>query len=195
MGVKCEHGSMERSGSRAESRNAANSMSNRVVTDTPSTFSRASIETNSTLSHALTSKDRLFIMGDNATPADGVAQGLVSYLHCQRGLDPDFMQLPHLHLISTHKYPILAHMKLENVVQYLLEAPRITRESAGMSWVFLPEPPADGTVMLVWQPPQLGSHMASDGYVWADAEQPFSSAEGRGYVRHSTTLLIRSSPI
>lgn len=24
--------------------------------------------------------------------------------------------------------------------------------------------------MLVWQPPQLGSAFASDGYVWADAE-------------------------
>lgn len=37
-----------------------------------------SIETNNNLSHTLTSKDRLFIMGDNGTPADGVAQGLVS---------------------------------------------------------------------------------------------------------------------
>lgn len=160
-------------------------MFKRVVTDILSTFSRAPTETNSNLSHTLTSKDRLFIMGDNATPADGVAHGLVSYLHCQEAFDPEAMQLPHLHLISTHKYPILAHMKLENVVQYLLEAPRITRENAGMSWVFLQDPPSDGTVMLVWQPPQLGSHMASDGYVWADAEQPFSSAEGRGYVRHS----------
>ena len=86
-------------------------------------------------------------------------------------------------------------MKLETVVQYLLEAPRITRENAGMSWVFMQEPPPDGTAMLVWQPPQLGLHMASDGYVWADAEQQFSSAEARGYVRHSSSLLIYSSPI
>lgn len=126
-------------------------------------------------------------MGDNATPADGVAHGLVSYLLLPSDLDPDLMQLPHLHLISTHKYPTLAHMKLENVVQYLLEAPRITRENAGMSWVFLQEPPPDGTVMLVWQPPQMGPHMASDGYVWADAEQLFSSSEGRGYVRNLST--------
>lgn len=50
----------------------------RVVTFTSSTFSRASTETNNNLSHALTIKDRLFTMGDNGTPADGVAPGLVS---------------------------------------------------------------------------------------------------------------------
>jgi hypothetical protein len=35
--------------------------------------------------------------------------------------------------------------------------------------------------MLVWQPPQMGTSAASDGYVWADPETAFRS-EARGYV-------------
>lgn len=35
--------------------------------------------------------------------------------------------------------------------------------------------------MLVWQPSQLKSLAASDGFIWADAESAFSS-EMRGYV-------------
>lgn len=67
-------------------------------------------------------------------------------------------------------------------MEYLVNAPRITREVAGMNWMFLDAPP-DGTVMLVWQPlSQMGAHAASDGYIWADPEQAFSS-ESKGYVR------------
>lgn len=69
-------------------------------------------------------------------------------------------------------------------MNYLLEAPRITREAAGMSWTFL-DAPQDGTVMLVWQPlAQMGTSASSDGYLWADPEQAFSS-EAKGYVRLS----------
>ena len=51
-----------------------------------------------------------------------------------------------------------------------------------MNWMYIDAPP-DGTVMLVWQPlAQLGTRFASDGYIWADAEQSFSM-EARGYVR------------
>ena len=53
-----------------------------------------------------------------------------------------------------------------------------------MNWSFL-QPPQDGDVLLVWQPPQLGAREASDGYVWADAESAFSS-EMRGYVWKGT---------
>jgi hypothetical protein len=50
-----------------------------------------------------------------------------------------------------------------------------------MHWTFLEAPP-DGTVMLTWQPlAHLGNNFASDGYVWADAEQAFTF-EARGYV-------------
>lgn len=91
-------------------------------------------------------------------------------------------QLPHIHLISTHRYPLQAHVNLEIVVEYLLQAPNVVREKASMTWMFL-DAPEDGTVMLVWQPlNQLGTQSASDGYVWADVEQAFSS-ESRGYVR------------
>ena len=51
-----------------------------------------------------------------------------------------------------------------------------------MNWMFL-DAPAEGTVMLVWQPlAQLGTRFASDGYVWADGEQAFSQEHG-DYVR------------
>lgn len=49
-----------------------------------------------------------------------------------------------------------------------------------MSWMYLDCPP-DGEVMLVWQPSQLRTQAASDGFIWADAESAFSS-EMRGYV-------------
>ena len=92
------------------------------------------------------------------------------------------LQLPHIHLVSTHRFPLQAHVELSMVVEYLLQAPLIVRERAAMNWMFL-DAPEDGTVMLVWQPlNQLGTQSASDGYVWADAEQAFSS-EVRGYVR------------
>lgn len=44
------------------------------------------------------------------------------------------------------------------------------------------ETPADGTLMLTWQPLEyLGTNFASDGFIWADAEHVFKS-EVRGYV-------------
>lgn len=53
-----------------------------------------------------------------------------------------------------------------------------------MHWTFL-DGPQDGTVMMTWQPlAHLGNNFASDGYVWADAEQAFTF-ESRGYVRSS----------
>lgn len=85
-------------------------------------------------------------------------------------------------MVSLYRYPLLPQLGLETVVNYLLEAPRITREAAGMSWTFL-DAPQDGTVILVWQPlTQMGTNAASDGYLWADPEQAFSS-EAKGYVR------------
>lgn len=70
---------------------------------------------------------------------------------------------------------------METAVDYLLAAPGVVRELQPMHWMFLDGPP-DGTVMLVWQPlHHLGTNFASDGYVWADAEQAFTT-EARGYV-------------
>jgi hypothetical protein len=79
------------------------------------------------------------------------------------------------------QYPKLPSFNLEQVVRYLMDAPRIVREEAPMNWMFLTVP-QDGDVMLVWQPPQMGINPASDGYIWADAETAFQQEVG-GYVR------------
>ena len=72
------------------------------------------------------------------------------------------------------------------MVDYLVKAQQVTKEVAPMNWMFLDAPP-DGTVLLVWQPlMQLQTRFASDGYVWADAEQSFCQ-EYRGYVRSIST--------
>ncbi|KAI9846212.1 MAG: hypothetical protein M1838_001373 [Thelocarpon superellum] len=81
--------------------------------------------------------------------------------------------LHHVHLLSNFRFPTVAHMSVETIVDYLLQAVNITRHTAPMNWTYL-DAPADGTVLLVWQPGQLGTHFASDGYVWADPEQAFS---------------------
>lgn len=113
---------------------------------------------------------------------------LFAGLDCEDGADGT--QLPHIHLVSTYRYPILTQVSLETVVEYLLQAPKITRELAAMSWMFL-NAPADGSVMLVWQPlNQLGTQFASDGYVWADVEQAFSS-EAKGYVCDLSSIAFR----
>ena len=91
------------------------------------------------------------------------------------------MKLRHIHLISNYNFPKLPQFNLDILVEYLVQAPRIVKEQASMNWMFL-HCPNDGDVLLVWQPPQMGTREASDGYVWADPESAFSS-EMRGYVR------------
>ncbi|KAJ5653730.1 hypothetical protein N7490_000733 [Penicillium lividum] len=87
--------------------------------------------------------------------------------------------LPHMHLVSHHRYPNMHMMPAETAVEYLTSAPRVCQQKP-MHWTLL-EGPADGNVMLTWQPmAHLGNNFASDGYVWADAEQAFSF-ESRGY--------------
>ncbi|KAL4752758.1 hypothetical protein BDW72DRAFT_170505 [Aspergillus terricola var. indicus] len=89
--------------------------------------------------------------------------------------------LPHMHLVSRNRYPLMHMMPTDTVVDYLLSAPKIVREAHPMHWTFL-DGPQDGTVMLTWQPlNHLGTNFASDGYVWADVEQAFTF-EARGYV-------------
>lgn len=97
------------------------------------------------------------------------------------------MQLRHVHLVSSNPYPKLPQVHLDIAVEYLIQAPRIVREVAPMSWMYLDCPP-DGEVMLVWQPSQLRTQAASDGFVWADAESAFSS-EMRGYVCFGNVMM------
>lgn len=84
------------------------------------------------------------------------------------------LKLPHIHLVSNFRYPVFGpDIQFETIVSYLLQATGITRHSATMNWTFLDAPP-DNTVLLVWQPSQLGLTFASDGYIWADPESPFT---------------------
>ncbi|BDD61085.1 hypothetical protein MAP00_006159 [Monascus purpureus] len=88
--------------------------------------------------------------------------------------------LPHMHLVSRYRYPLMHMLPTDTVVEYLLSAPKVVRELQPMHWTFIDGPP-DGTVMLTWQPlNHLGTNFASDGYVWADVEQSFTF-EARGY--------------
>jgi hypothetical protein len=87
-----------------------------------------------------------------------------------------------MHLVSRYRYPTMTALPTETVVEYLLAAPKVVREMQPMSWTFLDPPPPDGTTLLTWQPlAHLGTNFASDGYIWADAEQAFTF-EARGYV-------------
>lgn len=98
-----------------------------------------------------------------------------------------------MHLVSRNRYPLMHMMPTETVVEYLLSAPKIVREGQPMHWTFL-DGPQDGTVMLTWQPlNHLGTNFASDGYVWADAEQAFTF-EARGYVCFFFPLASWHSP-
>ncbi|KAI9767434.1 MAG: hypothetical protein M1840_005663 [Geoglossum simile] len=48
------------------------------------------------------------------------------------------------------------------------------------NWTYLDAPP-DGSLYLVWQPLlQMGTHFASDGYIWTDPEQAYT-LEAKGY--------------
>lgn len=61
-------------------------------------------------------------------------------------------------------------MHQNKVAEWLLSAPKIANSSAPFYWSYL-DRPADGIILLTWQPEgQLGTSMASDGYVWAGAE-------------------------
>ena len=86
-----------------------------------------------------------------------------------------------MHLVSNYRYPVMNSLSKETAVDYLLSAPKIVREVQPMHWMFL-DGPQDGTILLVWQPlNHLGTNFASDGYVWADVEQIYTT-ESRGYV-------------
>lgn len=79
-----------------------------------------------------------------------------------------------------------------------MEAPKIVRDLQPVQWQFLDAPP-DGSVLLTWQPMEyLGNNFASDGYVWADAEQSFTS-EVRGYrleiIMHRSGYKATGEPI
>ncbi|KAL8738304.1 MAG: hypothetical protein Q9181_000893 [Wetmoreana brouardii] len=88
--------------------------------------------------------------------------------------------LKHIHLVSTYAFPVSAHASLDTIVDRLMAAPQIATDVKPMVWMYI-DNPQDGTTMLVWQPlAKLGTGFASDGFIWADAEQAFSS-QMKGY--------------
>lgn len=92
----------------------------------------------------------------------------------------NFKQLPHVHLISSHKYPQFHQLNLDQAYQFLFEAPKVVKQIAPMTWQYLPGP-QDGTVFLTWIGGRMANSFATDGYVWADQEQRYTQDFG-GYV-------------
>lgn len=90
-------------------------------------------------------------------------------------------QLPHVHLLSTYRFPQLPQLHPEKVAEWLINAPKITRDQSSFYWTYL-DRPADGSILLLWQPPSLGSEYASDGYVWPPQETAFQVEVSSGYV-------------
>ena len=90
---------------------------------------------------------------------------------------------------------------MEHAFEFLIQAPRIVKEVAPMTWTYL-QGPADGSVFMEWQPASGGmgggsggqrpSRFASDGFVWADAESAFT-LDVKGYVSASVFFFTLSS--
>jgi Fungal domain of unknown function (DUF1750) len=86
-----------------------------------------------------------------------------------------------VHLVSSYRFPVLPQLRPEQAVEYLIKGPQIVRDTSPVAWSYFVTPPQDGTVILTWQPPRMGTHFASDGMVWADPESAFDMPV-RGYV-------------
>jgi len=83
-------------------------------------------------------------------------------------------------------YPPVTTLAVEMVGDLLLKAPAAVQQYP-LQWTML-DTPADGSLFLVWVPPMLNGGCASDGFVWADADQGYSMELPKGYV--SWTFLI-----
>jgi hypothetical protein len=68
------------------------------------------------------------------------------------------------------------------------------RDTSPVAWTYFTNPPADGTVVLTWQPPRMQTHFASDGMVWADAETAYDM-NVRGYVCNFASEVTASSTV
>jgi hypothetical protein len=86
-----------------------------------------------------------------------------------------------MHLISSFRYPIQAHLNPEEALNSLLQAPRIVNEMSPMAWTYFNQAPSDGQLFLAWQPPRMQRSFATDGYIWADPEAQFHQ-DIKGYV-------------
>ncbi|THW75515.1 DUF1750-domain-containing protein [Aureobasidium pullulans] len=97
--------------------------------------------------------------------------------------DPSFgvpaQLLPHVHLISGHKYPFSPQLNIDGAYTYLFDAPKVVKQVAPMSWQYI-SAPQDGTVFLTWIGGRMQNQFPTDGYVWVDPEQRFTQDFG-GY--------------
>ncbi|KAL2212268.1 SWI/SNF and RSC complex subunit Ssr4 [Sarocladium strictum] len=90
--------------------------------------------------------------------------------------------MPHVHLVSSSRYPAIPRLDPNEVAKWLINAPHIARDKATVFWTYL-DKPQDGTVLLTWQPLQrLGVNFATDGYIWAPPEQVFKHDLGNGLI-------------
>ncbi|KAK0729315.1 hypothetical protein B0T21DRAFT_350224 [Apiosordaria backusii] len=90
--------------------------------------------------------------------------------------------LPHVHLISAFRYPLMSRVELNDVTKWLLQAPSIARDKAPFYWTYL-DCPADSTIFLMWQPTaRRGNEFSSDGYYWASPEVMLTQPVGNGLV-------------
>lgn len=76
----------------------------------------------------------------------------------------------------------MPRVELSEITKWLLQAPKIARDTAPFYWTYL-DAPADGSIFLTWQPTaRRGNEFASDGYVWAGPEVSFQQSAGNGLV-------------
>ncbi|KAI2471031.1 DUF1750-domain-containing protein [Annulohypoxylon bovei var. microspora] len=88
--------------------------------------------------------------------------------------------LPHVHLISTYRYTLKARVEPNEVTNWLMQAPKIARDTAPFFWTYL-ERPENGNIFLTWQPTHLMScNFASDGFIWPPQEQTMRQEVGNG---------------
>ena len=96
-------------------------------------------------------------------PSDGIARDL----------------LPHIHLVSTYRFPVLPSLHHDKAAEWLFGAPKIASNTAPFYWTYL-DRPAIGTILLVWQSPSLGIELPSDGYIWSPGEVRYQVAASGG---------------
>ncbi|KAI0428103.1 hypothetical protein F5Y09DRAFT_314240 [Xylaria sp. FL1042] len=90
--------------------------------------------------------------------------------------------LPHVHLVSTYRYTYKAHVQPNEVTNWLMEAPKIARDTAPFFWTYL-DKPSNGQILLTWQPLQvMGTHFASDGIIWPPQEAYYTHEVGNGVI-------------
>ncbi|KAI0537979.1 hypothetical protein GGR58DRAFT_321011 [Xylaria digitata] len=90
--------------------------------------------------------------------------------------------LPHVHLLSTYRYTYKAHVQPNEVTNWLMQAPKIARDTAPFFWTYI-DKPENGQIFLTWQPLQLmGTLFASDGFIWPPQEAYYTHEVGNGVI-------------